>query len=99
MNVTDQIYQRVPDMAGYLVKADSEGQPGPITHNRTLAQGGNLFAKALQSHGGIVMFRAFVYNMLNESDWRADRANAAVQFFKDLDGQFNDNVVVQVKYG
>ena len=98
-NITDQIYQSVPDMAGYLVKANSEGQPGPLTYNRTLAQGANLFAKALQPHGGVVMFRAFVYNQLNESDWRADRANAAVDFFKDLDGEFDDNVVVQIKYG
>ncbi|KAL9107260.1 MAG: hypothetical protein Q9227_007801 [Pyrenula ochraceoflavens] len=98
-NVTNQIYQRVPDMAGYLVKANSEGQPGPLTYNRTLAQGANLFASALQPHGGIVMFRAFVYNLLNESIWTDDRANAAVQFFKDLDGQFDDNVVVQIKYG
>ena len=98
-NITQKIYQSVPDMAGYLVKADSEGQPGPLTYNRTLAQGGNLFAKALQPYGGVVMFRAFVYNMLDESDWRADRANAAVQFFKDLDGQFDENVVVQIKYG
>ena len=89
----------MPDFAGYLVKADSEGQPGPLVYNRTLSQGANLFAKALQPHGGIVMFRAFVYNMLNESNWYLDRANAAVQFFKDLDGQFEDNVVVQIKYG
>ena len=98
-NVTNQIYEKVPDFAGYLVKADSEGQAGPLVYNRTLSQGANLFAKAIQPHGGIVMFRAFVYNMLNESDWRADRANAAVQFFKDLDGQFDDNVVIQIKYG
>ncbi|KAK8201870.1 hypothetical protein M8818_005394 [Zalaria obscura] len=98
-NKTEALYQQVPDMAGYLVKADSEGQPGPLTYNRTLAQGGNLFAKALQPYGGIVMFRAFVYNQLNESDWRADRANAAVDFFKPLDGEFDDNVVVQIKYG
>ncbi|KAI9683283.1 MAG: hypothetical protein M1822_006148 [Bathelium mastoideum] len=98
-NITAQIYDSVPDFAGYLVKADSEGQPGPLVYNRTLAQGGNLFAKAIQPYGGIVMFRAFVYNMLNESDWRADRADAAVQFFKDLDGQFDDNIVVQIKYG
>ena len=98
-NITNQIYEKVPDMAGYLVKANSEGQPGPLTYNRTLAQGANLFANTLQTHGGIVMFRAFVYNQLNESDWKADRANAAVQFFKDLDGQFHDNVVVQIKYG
>lgn len=98
-NITNKIYQHVPDMAGYLVKADSEGQPGPLTYNRTLAQGANLFAKALQPYGGIVMFRAFVYNQLNESNWKADRAKAAVQFFKPLDGQFDDNVVVQIKYG
>ena len=114
-NITSQLYQQIPDMAGYLVKANSEGQPGPLTCNRTLAQGANLFAKALQPHGGIVAFRAFVYNLLNESDWKADRANAAVQFFKDLDGQFDDNgkesinrfqtsqlmclVLVQIKYG
>lgn len=98
-NITDQVYQHVPDMAGYLVKADSEGQPGPETYNRTLAQGANLFANALRPHGGIVMFRAFVYNKLNESNWKADRANAAVDFFKPLDGKFEDNVVVQIKYG
>ena len=98
-NITEQLYKAVPDMAGFLVKADSEGQPGPLVYNRTLSQGANLFAKALQPYGGIVMFRAFVYNLLNESDWRADRANAAVQFFKDLDGQFDENVVIQIKYG
>lgn len=98
-NITDQIYQHVPDMVGYLVKANSEGQPGPLTYNRTLADGANLFAKALLPHNGIAMFRAFVYDMLDESDWKADRANAAVQFFKGLDGQFDDNVVVQIKYG
>jgi len=93
------LYESVPDMGGVLVKANSEGQPGPLTYNRTLADGANLFAKALEPHGGIVMFRAFVYNLLNESDWAADRANAAVEFFKDLDGQFDDNVVIQIKYG
>lgn len=98
-NITNLLYEHVPDMAGYLVKANSEGQPGPLTYNRTLAEGANLFANALQPHGGVVMFRAFVYNQLNEPDWKADRANAAVEFFKDLDGQFHDNVVVQIKYG
>lgn len=98
-NITDELYQRIPDMTGYLVKADSEGQPGPFTYNRTLAQGANLFAKAVKPYGGIVMLRAFVYNQLNESNWKADRANAAVEFFGDLDGQFDDNVVVQIKYG
>lgn len=99
-NVTDTLYRRVPDMAGYLVKADSEGQPGPLTYNRTLAEGANLFGNAVKPHGGIVMFRAFVYDdMINETNWKADRANAAVQFFQGLDGKFDDNVVVQIKYG
>ena len=70
-----------------------------MTYNRTLAEGANLFAKALDPYNGVVMFRAFVYDQLNESDWKADRANAAVQFFKELDGKFADNVVVQIKYG
>jgi alpha-glucuronidase len=98
---TELLYDAIPDMAGYLVKADSEGQPGPQTYNRTLADAANLFAKALKPHGGVVMFRAFVYDqtILNESNWTADRANAAVNFFKPLDGQFDDNVVVQIKYG
>lgn len=98
-DITNQIYQQVPDFAGYLVKANSEGQPGPITYNRTLADGADLFAKAIKPHGGIVMFRAFVYDQLNESDWRADRTDAAVNYFKPLDGEFDDNVVVQIKYG
>lgn len=96
---SNRIYQLVPDFAGYLVKANSEGQPGPLTYNRTLSQGANMFAKAVEPHGGIVVFRAFVYNQLNESDWKADRANAAVEFFKDLDGQFDSNVLVQIKFG
>ncbi|KAI9897411.1 hypothetical protein N3K66_007267 [Trichothecium roseum] len=99
-DVTNDLYRRVPDLAGYLVKANSEGQPGPITYNRTLAEGANLFAEAVAPHGGIVMFRAFVYNHLADwNDWYADRANAQLEFFQDLDGEFDDNVVVQIKYG
>lgn len=96
-----QLHDQVPDLAGFLVKANSEDQPGPLTYNRTLADGANLFARALEPHGdGIVMFRAFVYDHhINESNWKNDRANAAVDFFKDLDGQFDDNVVIQIKYG
>ncbi|KAI6780505.1 alpha-glucuronidase [Emericellopsis cladophorae] len=98
--ISDEMYERVPDFAGYLVKANSEGQPGPLTYNRTLADGANMFAKTIAPHGGIVMFRAFVYNHLADwTDWHADRANAAVEFFAELDGQFDDNVVVQIKYG
>ncbi|KAH8197426.1 hypothetical protein TruAng_008403 [Truncatella angustata] len=98
---TAELYQHVFDLAGFLVKANSEDQPGPLTYNRTLADGANLFAKALQPHGnGVVMFRAFVYDHhLNETNWKNDRPNAAVDFFKHLDGQFDDNVVIQIKYG
>lgn len=99
-NITTLIYKRVPDMAGYLVKANSEGQPGPLTYNRTLADGANMFAGAVKPYGGIVMFRAFVYDHhISPSNWKNDRANAAVDFFKPLDGKFDDNVVVQIKYG
>ncbi|CAI7578381.1 unnamed protein product [Penicillium bialowiezense] len=99
-NITAQVYEHVPDMAGYLVKADSEGQPGPQVYNRTLSDAANLFAKEVKPYGGIVMYRAFVYDHnLNESNWRDDRANAAVDFFKHLDGEFEDNVVIQIKYG
>ncbi|KAI1210235.1 glycoside hydrolase family 67 protein [Annulohypoxylon truncatum] len=100
-NITDKLYVQVPDMAGFLIKANSEGQPGPETYNRTLSDGANLFARATKPHGGVVMFRAFVYDYqnLNESNWKDDRANAAVDFFRGLDGKFDDNVIVQIKYG
>ncbi|KAJ7733677.1 glycoside hydrolase superfamily [Mycena metata] len=99
-DITQQIYARIPDFAGYLVKADSEGTPGPLVYNRTLADGANLFANVIKPFGGIVMYRAFVYNQLpDEGDWKADRANAAVDFFHPLDGQFDDNVIIQIKYG
>ena len=99
-NITEKVYEHVPDMAGYLVKANSEGQPGPLTYNRTLADGANLFAKAVKPYGGIVMFRAFVYDHhISYDNWYNDRANAAVDFFRELDEDFDDNVVVQIKYG
>ncbi|KAG9194739.1 alpha-glucuronidase [Alternaria panax] len=87
-------------MAGYLVKANSEGQPGLLTYNRTLADGANMFAKAVKPHGGVVMFRAFVYdNHIDETNWYNDRANAQLEFFQHLDGKFDENVVVQIKFG
>lgn len=100
-NKTERIYNAVPDFAGYLVKANSEGQPGPAEYNRTLADGANLFARAIEPYGGIVMFRAFVYDYqdLDETVWTDDRANAAVDYFRPLDGQFMENVVVQTKFG
>ena len=90
----NQIYKYIPDFGGFLVKANSEGQPGPADYNRTQAQGANVMAEALKPHGGIVMWRAFVYNAGGE-----DRAKQAYDKFVPLDGKFDDNVIVQVKNG
>jgi len=91
----NEIYTAIPDFGGFLVKANSEGQPGPQTYNRTHADGANCLAKAVKSHGGIVIWRAFVYSATNESD----RIKQAYEEFQPLDGKFDDNVLVQVKNG
>lgn len=91
----EEIYQYIPDFGGFVVKADSEGQPGPHNYKRTQADGANMMARALQPHGGIVMWRAFVYNEHTPDD----RHKQAYNEFKPLDGQFLDNVIVQVKNG
>lgn len=96
----DNIYSYIPNFGGFLVKADSESRPGPYTYGRDHAQGANLLADALQPHGGIVVWRCFVYNC--HTDWRnrkLDRAKAAYDNFKPLDGSFKDNVVLQIKNG
>lgn len=90
----DEIYRLIPDFGGFLVKANSEGQPGPCDFGRTHAEGANLLADALKPHKGIVMWRAFVYS---PSD--ADRAKQAYAEFKPLDGAFRPNVILQVKNG
>ena len=91
----DEIYTHVPDFGGFVVKANSEGQPGPQNYDRTHAEGANLLADALAPHNGIVMWRAFVYdNKVPE-----DRAKQAYNEFKPLDGEFRENVMVQVKNG
>ena len=95
-----EIYSLIPDFAGFTVKADSEGQPGPASYGRTPADAANTLAAALAPHGGIVLYRAFVYN--HHLDWRdprADRARAAYDIFHPLDGKFLPNVVVQTKEG
>ena len=92
---TDEIYALVPDFGGFLVKADSEGQPGPRTYNRTHADGANMLAEALAPHGGVVFWRAFVYDP--KPDY--DRTAAANDEFEPLDGKFADNVLLQVKNG
>jgi alpha-glucuronidase len=97
---TAQLYQRIPDLGGFLVKADSEHRPGPFTYNRNHAEGANLLAEALQPFGGVVIWRCFVYNC--QQDWRdrsTDRAKAAYDNFQPLDGKFADNVILQVKNG
>lgn len=91
----DEIYRAIPDFGGFLVKANSEGQPGPQDYKRTHADGANMLASAVKPHGGIVMWRAFVYAHDNPDD----RAKQAYSDFKPLDGQFADNVLVQVKNG
>jgi len=95
-----EIYELIPDFAGFTVKADSEGQPGPASFGRTPADAANTLAAALAPHHGVVLYRAFVYN--HHLDWRdpkADRARAAYDIFKPLDGQFAANVVLQIKEG
>ncbi|MBX2900760.1 MAG: alpha-glucuronidase [Cyclobacteriaceae bacterium] len=90
-----EIYQYVPNFGGFVVKANSEGQPGPQNYNRTHADGANVLADALEPHGGIVMWRAFVY----DDKVPDDRAKQAYTEFKPLDGKFKSNVIVQVKNG
>ncbi|MGK6320545.1 alpha-glucuronidase family glycosyl hydrolase [Sphingomonas sp. DT-204] len=91
----DEIYRAIPDFGGFLVKANSEGQPGPQDYHRTHADGANMLAAAVAPHGGIVMWRAFVYS---EHD-SEDRAKQAYSEFKPLDGRFAANVLLQVKNG
>jgi alpha-glucuronidase len=96
----DEIYKQIPDFAGFVVKADSEGRSGPSTYNRTHADAANVIARALKPHNGVIFYRAFVYN--HHLDWRDmknDRAKAAYDNFHPLDGAFDDNVIIQIKNG
>jgi alpha-glucuronidase len=96
----NEVYLRIPDFGGVVVKADSEGQLGPSVYRRTPADAANVIARALKVHGGIVFYRAFVYSHhLDWNDPKADRARAAYDIFHPLDGKFDDNVIVQTKYG
>ncbi len=95
-----EIYRRIPDFGGFVVKADSEGRPGPHTYGRDHADGANMLAEALAPYGGAVIWRCFVYNC--RTDWRdrsTDRAKAAYDNFLPLDGRFADNVYLQIKNG
>lgn len=99
-DITKNIYKVIPEFGGYVVKADSEGEPGPFTYNRTHADGANMLARALAPFGGTLIWRCFVYNC-NQNYWDRDidRAKAAYEIFSDLDGQFEDNVILQIKNG
>jgi alpha-glucuronidase len=92
---TKEIYKLIPDFGGYLVKANSEGEPGPMDYGRTHVDGANMLADAVKPHGGIIMWRAFVYSF----DPKYDRFKAAYNEFKPFDGKFADNVIIQVKNG
>ncbi|MGN6532265.1 MAG: alpha-glucuronidase, partial [Ginsengibacter sp.] len=93
-NKVKEIYSLIPDFGGFLVKASSEGQPGPQNYGRSHSDGANMLADALKPYEGIVMWRAFVYSANNE-----DRAKQAYDEFMPLDGKFRDNVIIQVKNG
>jgi alpha-glucuronidase len=96
----DEIYRLIPDFGGFVVKADSEGRLGPSTYGRTPADAANAIARALRPHGGVVFYRAFVYNHhLDWQDLKNDRAKAAYDNFHPFDGAFEDNVIIQIKNG
>ena len=91
-----EIYAQIPDFGGFLVKANSEGQPGPFDYNRTHADGANMLADAVKPYGGIIMWRSFVYGAAHAGE---DRVKQAVSEFASLDGKFRDNVILQSKNG
>ncbi|HEX3077976.1 MAG TPA: alpha-glucuronidase family glycosyl hydrolase [Lachnospiraceae bacterium] len=94
------VYGILPSLGGFLVKADSEGRPGPFTYGRNQADGANMLARSIAPYDGLIIWRCFVYNC--QQDWRdrsIDRARAAYDYFYDLDGQFLENVILQIKNG
>lgn len=91
-----EIYSTIPDFGGFLVKANSEGQPGPGDYHRTHAEGANMLADAVKPYGGIIMWRSFVYGANHKGE---DRVKQAVSEFKGMDGKFRDNVILQSKNG
>ena len=96
----ERVYREIPDLAGFLVKADSEGRPGPFTYGRDHSEGANMLADAVRPFGGKIVWRCFVYNC--RQDWRdigTDRPKAAWEHYAFLDGKFADNVILQIKHG
>lgn len=95
-----EVYNRIPGLGGFLVKADSEGRPGPYTYGRTQADGANMLADIIKPYGGILIWRCFVYNCKQDwRDYKTDRARAAYDNFIGMDGDYHDNVILQIKNG
>lgn len=95
-----EVFDRIPNLGGFLVKADSEGRPGPFTYGRTQADGANMLADLVKPYGGIIIWRCFVYNCTQ--DWRdrkTDRARAGYDNFIGMDGDYHENVILQIKNG
>lgn len=95
-----EVFAKIPTLKGFLVKADSEGRPGPFTYGRTQADGANMLADIVKEYGGIIIWRCFVYNC--KQDWRdtkTDRARAGYDNFMPMDGDYHDNVILQIKNG
>lgn len=94
------VFEQVPNLGGFLIKADSEGRPGPFTYGRTHADGANMLAEAAEPYGGLIIWRCFVYNCKQDwRDYKTDRARSGYDNFIELDGTFHDNVILQIKNG
>ena len=95
-----EVFAKIPNLGGFLVKADSEGRPGPFTYGRTQADGANMLADIVKPYGGIIIWRCFVYNCTQDwRDYKTDRARAGYDNFIEMDGDYHDNVILQIKNG
>ena len=95
-----EVFGRIPNFGGFLVKADSEGRPGPFTYGRTQADGANMLADLVKPYGGTIIWRCFVYNCTQDwRDYKTDRARSGYDNFKAMDGDYHDNVILQIKNG
>ncbi len=96
----EEVFDAIPNLGGFLVKADSEGRPGPFTYGRTQADGANMLADIIKDYGGIIIWRCFVYNCTQDwRDYKTDRARAGYDNFIQMDGDYHDNVILQIKNG
>lgn len=96
----EEVFDAIPNLGGFLVKADSEGRPGPFTYGRTQADGANMLADIVKPYGGIIIWRCFVYNCTQDwRDYKTDRARAGYDNFIQMDGDYHDNVILQIKNG